>query len=43
MQNEEIIHRINQLLVDEIEIEEEKISPQLILRRILKLTGLDFV
>jgi acyl carrier protein len=43
MQNEEIIHRINQLLVDEIEIEEEKISPAADLKKDLEIDSLDFV
>jgi len=43
MQNEEIISRINQLLVDEIEIEEDKISPTADLKKDLEIDSLDFV
>jgi acyl carrier protein len=43
MQNEEIISRINRLLVEEIEIEEEKISPAADLKKDLEIDSLDFV
>ncbi|MEI7490986.1 MAG: phosphopantetheine-binding protein [Bacteroidota bacterium] len=43
MQNDEIIGKINQLLVDEIEIEEEKISPAADLKKDLEIDSLDFV
>ncbi|MCX6284776.1 MAG: acyl carrier protein [Bacteroidetes bacterium] len=43
MQNDEIISKINQLLVDEIEIEEEKISPAADLKKDLEIDSLDFV
>ncbi|TRZ73377.1 MAG: acyl carrier protein [Bacteroidetes bacterium] len=43
MQNDEIISRINQLLVDEIEIEEDKISPGSDLKKDLEIDSLDFV
>jgi acyl carrier protein len=43
MQNEEIISRINQLLVEEIEIDEEKISPAADLKKDLEIDSLDFV
>jgi acyl carrier protein len=43
MQNEEIISRINQLLVEEIEIEKEKISPAADLKKDLEIDSLDFV
>ncbi len=43
MQNEEIIKRINQLLIDEIEIDEEQISPSADLKKDLGIDSLDFV
>jgi acyl carrier protein len=43
MQNDEIISKINQLLVDEIEIEEAKISPAADLKKDLEIDSLDFV
>jgi len=43
MHNDEIIRKINQLLVDEIEIEEEKISPTADLKKDLEIDSLDFV
>lgn len=43
MHNDEIIRKINQLLVDEIEIEEEKISPAADLKNDLEIDSLDFV
>ncbi|MCX6281269.1 MAG: phosphopantetheine-binding protein [Bacteroidetes bacterium] len=43
MQNDEIISKINQLLVDEIEIEEDKISPAADLKKDLEIDSLDFV
>jgi acyl carrier protein len=43
MQNEEIIIKINQLLVEEIEIEELKISPTADLKKDLEIDSLDFV
>ena len=43
MQNKEIISRINRLLVEEIEIEEEKISPTADLKKDLEIDSLDFV
>ncbi len=43
MQNEEIIKRINQLLVEEIEIEEDQISPSADLKKDLGIDSLDFV
>jgi acyl carrier protein len=43
MQNEEIIKRINQLLVDEIEIDEAQISPAADLKKDLGIDSLDFV
>jgi len=43
MQNEEIIQRINQLLVDEIEIEKERINPAADLKNDLEIDSLDFV
>ncbi len=43
MQNEEIIRRINQLLMDEIEIEENQITPAANLKKDLGIDSLDFV
>jgi acyl carrier protein len=43
MQNEEIIKRINQLLVEEIEIDEAQISPSADLKKDLGIDSLDFV
>ncbi len=43
MQNEEIISKINQLLVEEIEIDEVKISPAADLKKDLEIDSLDFV
>ncbi len=43
MQNEEIITKINQLLIDEIEIEESHIHPGADLKNDLGIDSLDFV
>ena len=43
MQNDEIISKINQLLIDDIEIDEEKISPAADLKKDLEIDSLDFV
>ncbi|MCK9422916.1 MAG: phosphopantetheine-binding protein [Bacteroidales bacterium] len=43
MQNEEIIRKINQLLIDEIEIDEKQISPTADLKKDLGIDSLDFV
>ena len=43
MQNEEIIKKINQLLIDEIEIDESQISPSADLKKDLGIDSLDFV
>ena len=43
MQNEEIIKRINRLLVEEIEIDENQISPSADLKKDLGIDSLDFV
>ena len=43
MQNEEIIKRINQLLIEEIEIDEAQISPTADLKKDLGIDSLDFV
>jgi acyl carrier protein len=43
MQNDEIINKINQLLVDEIEIDADKISPAADLKKDLEIDSLDFV
>jgi acyl carrier protein len=43
MQNEDIIKKINQLLIDEIEIEENQISPSADLKKDLGIDSLDFV
>jgi len=43
MQNEEIINKINQLLIDEIEIDEGQITPSADLKKDLGIDSLDFV
>jgi acyl carrier protein len=43
MQKDEIIRRINQLLIDEIEIEEAQINPDADLKKDLGIDSLDFV
>jgi len=43
MQNEEIIKRINQLLIEEIEIDEAQILPAADLKKDLGIDSLDFV
>ena len=43
MQNEEIIKRINQLLIEEIEIDEAQIFPAADLKKDLGIDSLDFV
>jgi acyl carrier protein len=43
MQKEEIITKINSLLVTEIEIDEEQISPDADLKKDLGIDSLDFV
>lgn len=43
MQQEEIIRKVNQLLVDEIEIEDTQLSPGAELKKDLGIDSLDFV
>jgi acyl carrier protein len=43
MQNDEIIKKINSLLVSEIEIDEEQIAPGADLKKDLGIDSLDFV
>ncbi len=43
MQNDEIIRKINQLLIDEIEIEENELLPAAELKKDLGIDSLDFV
>jgi acyl carrier protein len=43
MQNDDIIRKINQLLIDEIEIEETQINPAADLKKDLGIDSLDFV
>ncbi len=43
MQEHEIIRKINQLLIDEIEIEETQINPAADLKKDLGIDSLDFV
>jgi acyl carrier protein len=43
MQNEEIIHKINKLLAEEIEIDEAQIFPEADLKNDLGIDSLDFV
>lgn len=43
MQQEEIISKLNQLLIDEIEIDESQITPTADLKKDLGIDSLDFV
>ena len=43
MQQDEIINKINQLLIEEIEIDQDQISPQADLKKDLGIDSLDFV
>jgi acyl carrier protein len=43
MQNDEIITKINSLLINEIEIDADQISPEADLKRDLGIDSLDFV
>ena len=43
MQKDEIIRKINQLLIDEIEIDETRINPAADLKKDLGIDSLDFV
>ncbi len=43
MQNDEIIRKINQFLIDEIEIDETQIKPTASLKKDLGIDSLDFV
>lgn len=43
MQQEEIIRKVNQLLVDEIEIDHSQLSPNAELKKDLGIDSLDFV
>ena len=43
MQNEEIISKINEFLIEEFEIEEEEIDPEANLMETLELDSLDLV
>lgn len=43
MQNDEIIRKINNLLIDEIEIDEEALNPSAELKKDLGIDSLDFV
>jgi len=43
MQQDEIINKINQLLIEEIEIDEDQIQPQADLKKDLGIDSLDFV
>jgi acyl carrier protein len=43
MQQEEIISKINKLLIDEIEIDEQEIAPGALLKDDLGIDSLDFV
>ena len=43
MKNKEIIEKINEFLVEEFEVEEEKISPEAELKATLNLDSLDYV
>jgi acyl carrier protein len=43
MQNDQLIRKINQLLIDEIEIEETQIHPAADLKKDLGIDSLDFV
>ncbi len=43
MHKEEIISKINEILIDEIEVEEDQINPQALLKDDLGIDSLDFV
>ena len=43
MQNDEIIRKVNQLLIEEIEIDESQINPAADLKKDLGIDSLDFV
>jgi len=43
MQREDIVQKINQLLIDEIEIDETQIIPTANLKKDLRIDSLDFV
>lgn len=43
MQNDEIIRKVNRLLIEEIEIEENEIYPNATLKQDLGIDSLDFV
>jgi acyl carrier protein len=43
MQNEEIIRKINEFLVDEFETDAEKIRPEANLKETLELDSLDYI
>jgi acyl carrier protein len=43
MQNDAVIIKINQLLIDEIEIDEDQINPRADLKKDLGIDSLDFV
>jgi acyl carrier protein len=43
MQNEDVIKKINQLLVEEIEIDQDQIRPDAELKKDLGIDSLDFV
>lgn len=43
MTNEDIISRINEFLVDEFEVDVDKITPQAVLKDTLELDSLDYV
>ena len=43
MQNDAVISKINQLLIDEIEIDEDQITPGADLKKDLGIDSLDFV
>jgi len=43
MQKDEIVNKINQLLIEEIEIDEDQIRPQADLKKDMGIDSLDFV
>ncbi len=43
MQNEEIIEKINEIIIDEFEVEEDMVEPSANLKETLDIDSLDFV
>ena len=43
MRNEEIVHKVNQILAEEFEVEEASLQPTATLKDVLDLDSLDYV